>query len=78
MGDRITPVDWKTLKKVFEASGFVHERTVGSHISMIKAGVLRPVIIPKYKEIDRDIILSNMRTAGLSRAEYLALLKSVS
>ena len=37
---------------------------------MEREGTLRPVVIPKYPEIDRDIILSNLRTAGLSRKEY--------
>jgi hypothetical protein len=32
----------------------------------IKEGVLRPVIIPKYREIDKPIIMNNRRTAGLA------------
>ncbi len=41
---------------------------------MIKPGVLRPVIIPKYDSVGLDIIKNNMRTAGLSRADYLKFL----
>jgi hypothetical protein len=33
------------------------------------------VVIPEYDEIDIDIIKSNMRTVGMSREEYFALLK---
>ena len=44
---------------------------------MPKPGVARPVVIPKYPEVGRVIILSNMRTAGMSRAWYLQLLAAV-
>ena len=71
---RLTPVDWKTLVKVFEAAGFTNDRTRGSHIVMVKEGIARPVIIPMYDEVGRDIIISNLRTAGISRKEYFKLL----
>ncbi len=37
----------------------------------------RPVIIPKYMEIPVFIIRNNLKTAGLSRDEYFALLEKV-
>ena len=74
---RITPIDWRTLVKVFEAAGFRTDRITGSHVIMSRPGTARPVVIPKYAEIGRDIIQSNMRTAGISRERYLQLLKEV-
>ena len=74
---RVTPTDWRTLVKVFEAAGFTTDRIAGSHIVMTKPGVARPVVIPRYAEVGRDIILSNMRTAGISRERYFQLLKAV-
>lgn len=74
---KLTPVDWRTLVKIFEADGFKKDRSHGSHIAMVKAGVLRPVIIPMYDEVGRDIILNNMRTAGMSRDRYFELLSEV-
>jgi predicted RNA binding protein YcfA (HicA-like mRNA interferase family) len=50
------------------------ERQEGSHRSYAKPGCLRPVIIPTYREIDPDIILSNMRSAGMTREEYFQYL----
>jgi hypothetical protein len=41
---------------------------------MVKPGVLRPVIIPTYDEIDVTIIQTNMRTAGMTRERYFELL----
>lgn len=75
--DKLTPVDWRTLVRIFEADGFTVEREKGSHLSLTRPNVLRPVIIPKYDEIGLDIIRGNMRTAGMSRARYLELLRSV-
>ena len=72
---RITPTDWRTLVRVFEAAGFSTDRIAGSHVIMSKPGVARPVVIPKYAEVGRDIIQSNMRTAGISRDRYFQLLK---
>ena len=41
------------------------ERHQGDHRLYVKTGVARPIIIPTYKEIDLDIIKSNMRTARM-------------
>lgn len=72
---RITPVHWKTLECIFLKAGFVFERQTGDHRCYSKEGINRPIIIPTYKEIQQDIILSNMRTAGMSREQYFKLLK---
>ncbi|MBI4829282.1 MAG: type II toxin-antitoxin system HicA family toxin [Nitrospinae bacterium] len=72
---RITPVQWQRLIKVFRAAGFSESRMEGSHTIMTKPGAPRPVVIPHYASVGRDIIISNMKTAGLSRDEYLRLLE---
>ena len=72
---RITPVHWKILECIFQMEGFVFERQAGSHRSYVKPGTYRPVIIPTYKEVDVEIIQSNMRTARMSRKRYFELLK---
>lgn len=72
---RITPVHWKILECIFLNDGFKFDRESGDHRAYIKKGVIRPIIIPKYKEVDDDIILSNMRTAAMTRKRYFELLK---
>ena len=74
---KLTPTDWRTLVRIFEADGFTQERTTGSHVVLSKPGVLRPIIIPKYAEIGLDVIRGNMRTAGMSRTRYFSLLKEI-
>lgn len=71
---RITPVHWKTLECIFIKDGFVFKKQSGSHMSYVKPGCQRPIIIPKYTDIDTEIIKSNMRTAKMSRERYFDLL----
>jgi len=72
---RLTPLHWRDLEKVFLAVGFVFARQEGSHRSYVKPGVPRPVVIPTYSEVPVSIIRNNLKTASLSREEFLALLK---
>ncbi|MEA2014343.1 MAG: type II toxin-antitoxin system HicA family toxin [Thermodesulfobacteriota bacterium] len=72
---RITPQNWKTLECIFLRDGFVFDRKTGSHRAYIKPRVIRPIIIPEYKEVDVEIIRSIMRTAEMSRDRYFELLQ---
>ncbi|KAA3597158.1 MAG: addiction module toxin, HicA family [Calditrichaeota bacterium] len=72
---RITPINWKVLECIFLKIGFEFKRQVGSHRSYTKSGIRRPIVIPTYKEIDTEIIKSNLKTAQLSRDKYFELLK---
>lgn len=72
---RLTPQPYQTLIRIFRKAGFSIKRTRSSHILIIKPGVNRPIVIPKYDEVDVDIIKSNLRTAQISREEYFRLLE---
>jgi len=72
---KIAPIHWRTLEKVFLAAGFRFARQQGSHRSYVKAGVLRPVVIPTNDEVPVAIIHNNLKTAGISREEYFRLIE---
>ncbi len=74
---KIVPTDWKTLLKIFEMHGCIYKRKEGSHHVLTCPGAKRAVVIPEYKEIDVEIIKSNMRTVNMSREEYFELLGRV-
>ncbi len=74
---RITPLHWKSLERVFLASGFRFARQEGSHRSYLKDGVVRPVVIPTYDQVPVSIIRNNLKTAGIARDEYFRLLEKV-
>ena len=71
---KFSPVDWKTLERVFLRTGFRFVRQEGSHRSYVKDGIARPIVIPTYREIPVFIIRNNLKTAGLSREDYFRLL----
>jgi predicted RNA binding protein YcfA (HicA-like mRNA interferase family) len=59
---------------VFEQLGYRNAGQKGSPIKLEKPGVARPLIIPKYDEVGRDIITNLIRTAGIRRDAFFALL----
>lgn len=71
---RLTPLTWEKLVCVFEKLGYRMAGQKGSHIKLEKPGAARPLIVPRYKEVGVDIILTLIRTAGITRDAFLALL----
>jgi predicted RNA binding protein YcfA (HicA-like mRNA interferase family) len=74
---RITPISYRKLIKVFLESGCEYKRKKGSHHILRCPNCIRPVVIPEYNEIDVEIIKNNLKTAGISKEEYLNLLKKI-
>jgi len=78
MSAKLVPQSARTLVKIFEKFGFaVSKRRPGDHIAMRKSGAIRPLIIPDKKDIPTFIILNNLRTAGISREEFLKALEGL-
>ena len=75
---RITPIHYRRLVKVFELDGFMVKRQKGDHLILTKPSVRRPVVI---KKSSRDVpvihILTNLQTAEISRERYFELLDQV-
>ena len=71
---KIATVNYRKLIRVFEKKGFVFDRQEGDHLIYVKNGIKRPIVIPMYKAVPVFIILNNLKTAGISRQEYLSLL----
>lgn len=75
---KITPIHCLRLVKVFELEGFTVMRQKGDHLILTTSGISRPVVI---KTSPRDVpvahIMTNLRTAGISRDRYFELLQRV-
>lgn len=71
---RLVPLPWQKVVCVFEQIGYRHAGQKGSHIKLEKPGAARPLIVPKYDEVGLDIITGLIRTAGITREAFLALL----
>jgi predicted RNA binding protein YcfA (HicA-like mRNA interferase family) len=73
---RLTSLPWGKIVCVFEQIGYKRAGQKGSHIKLEKAGAARPLIVPRYDEVGKDIILNLIRTAGITREAFLALLEN--
>ena len=71
---RLTPIHWRRLVCVFEREDFAVVRQEGDHVVMTKPGCTRPLVIPQYHAVPVFVIRNNLRTAGMSRERYFALL----
>ncbi len=72
---KIRPTHYRIQVKIFEIAGCVYSRTKGDHLIYHYPGAIRPVIIPKYKEVPAFVIKNNMRVIGMGREEYFELLE---
>ena len=75
---KIVPIPYQTLIRLFEFDGFAVRSHKGDHITMVKPGVARPLVI---KTSPHDVpvahIRTNMTTAGMSRERYFELLERI-
>jgi predicted RNA binding protein YcfA (HicA-like mRNA interferase family) len=73
---KITPVDYRTLVRVFELDGFAVSRQKGDHIVMTKPGMPRPLVIKTSpRKVPVTHVCTNLTTAGMSRERYFQLLE---
>lgn len=74
---KIKPTNWQTQVKIFEKYGCIFVRQKGDHLVFHHKNARRAVVIPKYEEIPVTIIKNNMRTVGMTRDEYIFILKNI-
>ena len=74
---KVKPIHWRKLAKVFELDGWRLSRIKGDHLIYTKEGFIRPVVIPRDKEVQVFIILNNLKTAKISKEKYFELLKKI-
>jgi predicted RNA binding protein YcfA (HicA-like mRNA interferase family) len=67
---RVSPVSYRILVCVFEREGFICVREEGDHMIFTRRGVLRLIVIPKYKSVPVFIIKNNTRSASMTRERY--------
>lgn len=74
---KITPPFQKVVK-LFESDGWVVTRQKGDHLILTKPGMKRPVVIKTSPhELPVTHVLTNLKTAGISRDRYFELLDQI-
>jgi predicted RNA binding protein YcfA (HicA-like mRNA interferase family) len=72
---RLPLLSWREVVKVLAKAGFQVARQKGSHLILIKDEYVVPV--PKHKEIKKGLLMEIIAEAGLTREEFLRLLKEI-
>ena len=72
---RLPLLSWREVVKVLAKAGFQVARQKGSHLILIKDEYVVPV--PKHKEIKRGLLMEIIAEAGLTKEEFLKLLKEI-
>jgi predicted RNA binding protein YcfA (HicA-like mRNA interferase family) len=72
---RITPIHYRKILRVLEHESFILARERGDHMVFTKAGVARPIVVPRYDPLPVFILKNVLRTAGISRERYFELLE---
>ncbi len=72
---KISPINWKKFEKFLLAVGCEFTRERGDHRIYWRKDLIRPVVIPKEKDIPVFIIRNNLRILNISQEEYLKKLK---
>lgn len=71
---RLTPIHWKKFEKFLLYVGCVLERESGDHRIYSRAGLPRPVVIPRADSLPLFVIRNNLRVLGISVETYLETL----
>ncbi len=77
---KLPAVSYSDVIRALSKAGFVYapKRGKGIHIAMYKLddeGKTRLVVIPRKKNLPKGTLLSILKQAGLSKEEFLELLK---
>ena len=72
---RLPLLSWREVVKVLAKAGFQVARQKGSHLILIKDEYVVPV--PKHKEIKKGLLMEIITEAGLTKEEFLKLLKEI-
>jgi predicted RNA binding protein YcfA (HicA-like mRNA interferase family) len=68
-------LSWREVVKALAKVGFQVARQKGSHLILIKNEYIVPV--PKHKEIKKGLLIEIIAEAGLTREEFLKILKEI-
>ena len=73
MSPALSDLPVRKVTRALESIGFAHTRTKGSH-AVYRHDDGRTVIVPMHGTVKRGTLASITRQAGLTPAEFLALL----
>ena len=73
---RLRNLNTRKLVRALQQDGFLLKRQKGSHVQMVKPG-FRTIVIQESNSVPVFHILANIKTAGITREEYLKALEEI-
>ncbi len=73
----LKPLPWKEFEKFLTYTGCIFVREKGDHRIWARAGLKRPVVVPKTKAIPIFVLRNNLRLLGVSVEDYLIIMEKV-
>jgi predicted RNA binding protein YcfA (HicA-like mRNA interferase family) len=71
---RLPVISGDRFVKAIRHAGYEVDHISGSHMILMNASGHR-ISVPRHKELDRDLLRTLITDVGLSREEFMALLK---
>ena len=72
---RLRTLSWKKFEKFLLSVGCVFEREKGDHRIYSRAGLKRPIVLPRSTRLPLFIIRNNLRILEFDNEAYLEILK---
>ena len=66
-------LSWREIVKTLKKAGFQVARQKGSHLILFKDELIVPV--PKHEQIKKGLLMAIIEESGLTKEEFLKLLK---
>lgn len=74
---KIPSISSKKFCKFLILIGCEYIRTEGDHDIFWKDGIMRPLVVPKRKDLPTFIIFNSLKTLGISKDEFLKRIKKI-
>jgi len=74
---KLKPIHHNKFGKFLEYIGCQYMRQKGSHKIYHRSDLIRPIIVPTYKQIPVFIIKNNLKLLNISTKNYLTILDNL-
>lgn len=73
----LTPVHYGKFCKFLEYIGCQFVRQKGSHLIYRRNDLPRSIVVPEHKELSMTVIMSNLKTLGISKEKYQEIMEKI-
>lgn len=71
---QLSSIHWKKLEKFLFKIGCEFKREKGDHRVYWKAGINRPIVIPRDRTLPPFIVMNNLRVLGILKDGFIKII----